>query len=209
MPRAGLTPRRVVEEAEQMADEDGIAAVSLAALAARLGVRQPSLYKHVDGLSGLHRELAVRAKADLAGHLRATAVGRSGPEAVTAVCHAYRAWAHRHPGRYVATLRAPTPGDEQDQQVSQSAVQVVFDALSAYRLSPEGTVDATRMIRSGLHGFVSLEAAGGFGLPQSRDRSFETVVDSIVSALGQGCFSHADRHRPRGESVNGQRGESS
>ncbi|HJY03666.1 MAG TPA: TetR family transcriptional regulator, partial [Streptosporangiaceae bacterium] len=50
MPRAGLTEARVVDEAEQMADEVGLSGLTLAALADRLGVRYPSLYKHVDGM---------------------------------------------------------------------------------------------------------------------------------------------------------------
>ena len=53
MPRAGLNGDRVVDEAERIADEVGLANLTLAALAERLGVRQPSLYKHIDGLAGL------------------------------------------------------------------------------------------------------------------------------------------------------------
>ena len=46
MPRAGLTPQRVVVEAEELADLVGLNRLTLAELAARLGVRLPSLYKH-------------------------------------------------------------------------------------------------------------------------------------------------------------------
>ena len=49
VPRAGLTEARVVDEAERIADEVGLARLTLAAIADRLGVRQPSLYKHIDG----------------------------------------------------------------------------------------------------------------------------------------------------------------
>ena len=79
MPRAGLTERRVVDEAERIADEVGLSRLTLAALAERLGIRQPSLYKHVDGMDGLQRSLAVRAKTELADILtRATGRGPSG-----------------------------------------------------------------------------------------------------------------------------------
>jgi AcrR family transcriptional regulator len=61
MPRAGLTETRVLEDAERLADEVGLSQLTLAALAARLGVRQPSLYKHIDGMDGLQRGLAIRA----------------------------------------------------------------------------------------------------------------------------------------------------
>ena len=60
MPRAGLTPDSVLDAAARIADADGLPAVTLARLAAELGVRPPSLYKHVDGLDAIHRGLALR-----------------------------------------------------------------------------------------------------------------------------------------------------
>ena len=69
MPRAGLTQTRVVEEGERIADEVGWSNLTIAALADRLGVRQPSLYKHIAGLDGLRRGIAMRAKGELAGVL--------------------------------------------------------------------------------------------------------------------------------------------
>ncbi len=58
MPRAGLTTLRVVQEAEEVADEVGLANLTLAAIAPRLGVRIPSLYKHVGGMDDLQRLVA-------------------------------------------------------------------------------------------------------------------------------------------------------
>ena len=53
-----------------MADEVGLTQLTLAALAVRLGVRQPSLYKHIDSIDGLRRGIAIRAKHELASILR-------------------------------------------------------------------------------------------------------------------------------------------
>ena len=52
-PRAGLDTRMIVIRAAEIADEQGIEEVTLAALAAKLGVRSPSLYNHVNGLRGI------------------------------------------------------------------------------------------------------------------------------------------------------------
>ncbi len=183
MPRAGVTALRVVEEAEAVVDEVGLPGLTLAAVAARLGVRLPSLYKHVDGMPALQRDLAVRAKTELTQALRTAAVGQAGPDAVVALGQAYRTWAHAHPGRYAATLRAPAPGDDADLAASTAAVQVVLAALSAYGLSGDDAVDAVRALRSALHGFVSLELAGGFGLPVDVDRSFARLLAGVATAL--------------------------
>lgn len=185
MPRAGLTPERVVVAAEELADEVGLRNVTLAELANRLGVRLPSLYKHVNGMEGLQREIAVRAKSELALALGRSAVGRSGPEAVQAMSAAYRAWARAHPGRYTATQRAPVPGDEADQAATADAVAVVLDVLAGFGLTGVAAIDATRALRSALHGFVTLETEGGFGMPVDIDRSFERMVDAYVTAFGQ------------------------
>lgn len=185
MPRVGLTQDRVVAEAERLADEVGMDTLTLAALAESLDVRQPSLYKHIDGLPGLKRAIAVRAKADLADVLTRAAVGKARGDAVRAISMAYRDWARTHPGRYQATLRAPDPTDPADQAASAAAVGVVLDVLSGYQLHGDDAIDAARALRSALHGFVSLEAVGGFGLPRSLDSSYSRLVDGFIRTLEQ------------------------
>ncbi len=183
MPRAGLTETRVVEEGERIADEVGLSSLTLAALAERLGVRQPSLYKHITGTDGLRRSIALRGKTELAGVLGRAAVGRARGEAVIAMARAYRAWAHQHPGRYAAAQRAPVLGDVDDEIASAAVVQVAYDVMAGYELRDDDAVDAIRALRAALHGFVTLEAAGGFGMPVDVDRSFDRLVDGLATAF--------------------------
>ncbi|WP_414171486.1 hypothetical protein [Clavibacter tessellarius] len=67
MPRAGLSRDAVVERASEMLDDAGSGPLQLQALAESLGVRVPSLYKHVDGMPGLQRGILLRGKAELRG----------------------------------------------------------------------------------------------------------------------------------------------
>ena len=183
MARAGLTEILVIEEAERLADEVGLSRMTLAALAARLGVRQPSLYKHIDGMDGLVRSISIRAKTDLAYVLARAAVGRERADALTSVAGAYRKWALEHPGRYAAAQSAPASGDTEDQAASLAIVQVATDILAGYKLSDDDAIDATRALRSALHGFITLESSGGFGLPVDVDRSFQRLVSAIATAF--------------------------
>jgi AcrR family transcriptional regulator len=183
VPRVGLTTERVVRAGGEMADEHGWSQLTLAGLAARLGVRQPSLYKHIDSLDGLHRGISVLAKRDLGDEISRAAVGRSGREALAAVCHAYRGWVHAHPGRYAATVRAPAADDLEDQQASAEVVAVVVAVLAGFGLADERALDAARTVRSAVHGFVVLEASGGFGLPRDLDASFAFLVDTLAAGL--------------------------
>src|SRR5215472_7695302 len=62
--RVGLDQRTVVEAAAKLVDEEGIEQLTLGRLAERLGVRTPSLYNHVAGLSGLKHDLALYCLRD-------------------------------------------------------------------------------------------------------------------------------------------------
>ncbi|WP_066039638.1 TetR/AcrR family transcriptional regulator [Herbiconiux solani] len=239
MPRAGVTSDRVAEEAEALADEVGLQNITLAAVAARLGIRLPSLYKHIDSLAALKATVGERAIRELTEVMARATVGRSGADAVGALARALRGWALEHPGRYSATVAPPRRGavveaaavaggsvaagaagvagvagaagaagadsdsgevvvvetdaetradsgevvPEVEVVAAEAALEVIFDALAGFGLEGGDAIDATRALRSLLHGFVSLEAAGGFGMPDDVDRSFDRLVDAFIRAL--------------------------
>ncbi|CAN5241207.1 TetR-like C-terminal domain-containing protein [soil metagenome] len=168
-----------------MADEVGLSSLTLAALAERLGVKQPSLYKHIDSLAGLHRSVSLLAKRELGETISRAAVGRSGAEAIFAMSHAYRNWAILHPGRYDVTQIPPAPGDVEDETTMMAAIQTLADVLAAYQLEGDDAVDAIRALRSIIHGFVALETSGGFALAADIDRSFHRLVRGFTVALDQ------------------------
>ena len=185
MARAGLTAERVVDEAIVLVEIAGMDGVTLAAIADRLGVKTPSLYKHVAGTDDLHGRIAARARSSLSDSISRAAVGKSGAQALTAIATSYREWAHAHPGTYPMTLRAPSSDDAADIAVVQRFVETIYSVLGGFGLSGDELVDATRMLRSVLHGFVSLEAAGGFGLPRDIDRSFDVTIAALERAMSE------------------------
>lgn len=183
MPRAGLTTARVVQEAEDVADEVGLAQLTLTAIAPRLGVRMPSLYKHVAGMNALQRLVAIEATQELADLFARTAAGKSGADALVAISTACRSWATMHPGRYAATVRAPDKDDVEHTAASTAALQIVLAVLAGYQLAGDDAIDAARVFRATLHGFISLEQAGGFGLPVDVDRSFDRLIAGLAQTL--------------------------
>jgi AcrR family transcriptional regulator len=188
MPRAGLNEDRVVEEAATLADEVGLSKLTLAELAVRLGVRQPSLYKHVDGIAGLERGISIRAKRELADVLARAAVGRSRGDAIEAMSNAYRRWALDHPGRYEAAQRSPKMSDSEDEIASIAVVQILEDILSGFQLRGDDAIHAIRAMRAALHGFVSLEINGGFGLPVDLNQSFDRLIRGVIEAFEHWSF---------------------
>ena len=185
MPKAGLSHEAVVAEAERLADEVGLENLTLYALAARLGVRQPSLYKHIASLTAVRQAIALRALGEMTDVLARSAVGRSKGDAIWAMAGVYRDWAKAHAGRYQAIQRAPEPGDAAHEAAGARAVGVFSDVLAGFGLYDDEAVDAVRSLRSALHGFVSLEIGGGFAIPLDLDRSYERLIATIVAS-----FSH-------------------
>ena len=96
--QVGLDHDAVVAAAGDLVDEAGVEALTLAALASRLGIRSQSLYAHVDGLDGLLRDLALDSVRTLGDELRSSVIGRSGREALEAIADAYWDYARAHPG---------------------------------------------------------------------------------------------------------------
>ncbi|MET1060002.1 MAG: WHG domain-containing protein [Nocardioides sp.] len=182
--KVGLDRRQVLDEAAALADAHGIESVTLARVASALGVASPSLYTHVASLQALRRELALVASTRLAATLRDAIAGEQGVAAVRATARAYRAFAHEHPGLY-STLHS-TPGRGEDPEVYAAFAAVLPDLAAVLRglgLPDDDTVPLLRAVRSALHGFASLEASGGFGLPEDVDASFETLVDVLVAGM--------------------------
>ncbi len=181
--RVGLDQVTVVEAAVKLVDEEGLEQLSLGRLAERLGVRTPSLYNHVAGLPGLKRDLALYCLRDLLDRILCTTIGKSRAEAIFALADSYRAYARETPGRYAFTLQAPAADDQEWQAIVQQIVDVLRAVLAPYRLSEEEAIHAIRSLRSIVHGFSSLEVAGGFGMPIDLDASFHWLIHLFIAGL--------------------------
>ncbi len=183
--RAGLDHATVVQAAAALADQQGLEAVSLATLAAQLGVRSPTLYHYVDGLAGLRRELALLGTQELTHRLGRAVMGKAGDEAVLALAHTYRAFVKEHPGLYAATVQAADQTDSTLVAAQSELVEIAMRTLTAYHLTGTEAVHVVRMLRSVVHGFVTLEGSGGFGLSVDLDESFRRLLQVFILGLRQ------------------------
>lgn len=180
---AGVTRDRVLATAGELADAKGLEQLTLADVAAALGVKLPSLYNHVDGLAGLRRGLGLLAAAQLTDRLRRAAVGRAGADALLAVAQAYRAFVVERPGLYATLVRAPAADDHELQRASAELIDVVVAVLAPFGLRDDDAIHAVRGLRAVCHGFATIEAAGGFGMALDRDESFARLVRAYIGGL--------------------------
>lgn len=172
----------MLEAAAALADEQGFEALSLAPLAAKLGVTTPTLYHYFPGLPGLRRELALLGLSGQEEAFGRAVMGRAGADALRALADTYRAYVKAHPGLYAATVRA-VPDDNALSTAQTRVVEIALRALQGYRLAPDVAIHAVRMLRSVVHGFATLELAGGFGMPQEVDETFRRLVDGYLGML--------------------------
>jgi len=175
----------VISEAAEVVDEVGWDQLTLASVADRLGVRLPSLYKHIGSLDDLRRGIGLLALAELRDVLASTAIGRSGPDALREVALAHASYARAHPGRYASTIAAPSPGEHERAELAGRVLEVVFAVLAGYGLAGDDAVHATRVMRAALHGFVTLEASGAFGMPQDIAVSYEYLIRTLDESLAR------------------------
>lgn len=185
--RPGLDRAAVGRAAAVMADERGLMGLSLADLAAQLGVRPPSLYNHIPSMAALQRDLAVLGVRELGARLARAAVGKAGDGAVIALADAYRAFVRERPGLYAATQQAPASDDEEWRAEAGEVVAIVGATLAEYGLQGDDAIHAIRALRSLLHGFATLEAQGGFGIPLDLDVSFRRLLDIFIAGLRASC----------------------
>jgi AcrR family transcriptional regulator len=187
VPRAGLSGGEVVAAAAALADEIGYAGLTMGLLAERLGVRTPSLYKHVAGLDDLQHQLATLAMTEVGDVIGDAVQGRAGADALAALLHAVRDYVTRHPGRYAATaggggavLRGP---DDPLLAATTRVLATIAAVLRGYGIGEDEMDHAIRTIRCTIHGFAVLEASGGFQWSNDPDESFEWMIRFVDRGL--------------------------
>lgn len=177
MPRAGLDPAAVVAAGAALADDVGLAGLTMGSLAERLGVRTPSLYKHVGGQEDLNRRIAALALSEAADAVGDAVQGYAGRDALAAAARAFRAFVVEHPGRYAATIGVEPYGPYDPLAVAGQRVLGAFTAvLRGYEIREPDVDHALRMLRSLCHGFATLQAANGFQWSADVDESFEWLI---------------------------------
>ncbi|NQX13081.1 WHG domain-containing protein [Microbacteriaceae bacterium VKM Ac-2855] len=184
MPRAGLDAAAVTEAGASLADEIGLDRLTMSLVAERLGVKAPSLYKHVDGLAALTHRIAVLGATEVGDALRDAMQGVAGRDALSAAAHTLRGYVKEHPGRYAATTGARPTGDDDPLASALGRTLASLEAvLHGYPVGEAEKLHALRMLRSILHGFATLDSAGAFQIDSDVDDSFTWMIGFLDQGL--------------------------
>ena len=177
MPRPALISREaILDETLALADERGLAAVSMRAVAARLGVTAMSLYHHVRDKDDLLDGLVERLLAELS----LPDPGLPGEERLHALASSMRQTAARHPDAFPLLLGRPvaTPA-------ALAVREVAYAALRDAGVPDELVPRAERLLSTFVIGFAASEVGGRFAAHDQavRDADFEWAGEQIVARL--------------------------
>jgi AcrR family transcriptional regulator len=177
--RAQISRPSILGAALAIADEQGLAAVTMSAVAARLDVTAMALYRHVAGKDDLLDGL-VEA---LLTEMPPPAAELPWQQRLEHLAGALRSSAARHPAVFPLLLQRPA-ATEQARQVRDN----VCAALHQAGLDPEQAARAERLISTAVLGFATSEAAGRFDHhpPDVRDADFACLLNAIHALITRG-----------------------
>ncbi len=183
MPTPARTSRHeIVGVARTLLEADGLEALTMHRVAEAVGVRAPSLYKHVRSRGDLVRLVTEDVGTDLADTIESAASTGDPASDVRAIAHAVRAFAHTHPRGY-GLVFANLPEDWRATPRTLHRANEALLRTTTQLAGPDRALDAARTLVAWAHGFVSMELADAFRLGGSVDDAYAFGVDRLAAAL--------------------------
>ncbi len=174
-----VTPDEIVAAAVDILEAGGPDAMTMQAVATRVGVRAPSLYKRVGDRADL-LALAARSIVADAGARLADAEGADAEQSVRDLAHAFRRFARERPEgfRYAFGTSPSRPVDVGLRE----AVAPLLRVTGAL-VGPDHALHAARTFTAWATGFILMELADAFRLGGDVDEAFEWGLDRLVAGL--------------------------
>ncbi len=170
------TPERttldqIVGAGRALLETGGPAALTMQAVAARVGVRAPSLYKRVRDREDLLGLVAAATADELVQRLGAA------DDTLTGVACTYRSFAHDHPEGFRLLLSGGADAEAMA-RVSAPVLRVAEGLVGSAQ-----ALEAARLVTAWATGFISMELAGAFRLGGDLESAFEFGLARLSVAL--------------------------
>jgi AcrR family transcriptional regulator len=180
--RARTSNDLIVAAGRELLEAGGLDAVTMLAVAERVGVRAPSLYKRFADRGALVAAIGAAALGDLALKLRPPAQDPDPSTGLRGIATAFRAFALSNPRAYELLFMNLPPGSRPPPELNAIASAPLLQVAERL-VGAERALDAARLVTAFTHGFVSMEITGAFRLGGSVDEAFRYGVDALVDAL--------------------------
>lgn len=182
-----ISPESLRAAAREVLERDGRDGLTMQAVATALGVRAPSLYKHVRDRDELVRIVAEDVARDLGDRvdLALAAAGGDAVAAARALAEAARRYAHERPHGY-ALVFGPLPESQRADRAALDRGSAAILEVARGLAGETHALDAARTLTAWMHGFTSMELAGAFRLGGDVDEAWEFGLERLVAGLAGG-----------------------
>lgn len=157
----------ILDVAESLLESEGPAALTMRRVADVMGIRAPSLYKHVPNKEDIVAGLQERALRDLT-----EALSPAGTD-LMAITAAYRRWALSKPAMYELATRRPLRRDVIPAEVEAAAAAPLVAAAGADE-------HRARALWALSHGMIDLELAGRFPPDADLDATWRAALTPFL-----------------------------
>lgn len=175
----------IVRAGRDLLESKGLEGLTMQAVADRVGVKAPSLYKRVRNRDGLVTLVVEATVLELGERLDASVddEGEDPRHKLVRLARAARQFAHAHPAgfRLVFAPGAELRLDTGNLVAANAAVMRVARELAG----DEHALEAARTATAWLNGFVSMELAGAFNLGGDIDQAFDYGIVRITEAIAR------------------------
>jgi AcrR family transcriptional regulator len=166
-PRRSARLDEILSAAERIVEDEGVDALTMRRLGEQVGMRAPSLYKHVASKEDLLAELQAQALASMGAELV-----EAGPD-LGALARRYRAWALAHPGLYELGTRRQLARDRLPGGLEDWAAAPLVEAVG-------GDEHRARALWAAAHGLVDLELADRYPPGADLDAAWGALVAAFT-----------------------------
>lgn len=184
------TPERtstaaIIAAGRDILESDGLAGLTMQAVAARVGVRAPSLYKRVRDRDALIVGVVEAVIDDLSAELEgverelASGGGDSAEGVLAALAATYRGFALAHPEGFRLMFTASAPLTSLDRAAGP------VRRASAAAVGEEDALDAARLVTAWMTGFLQMELGGAFRLGGDIDQAFDYGLRHLLRGLAR------------------------
>jgi AcrR family transcriptional regulator len=174
---------QILDQAIALADERGLAAISMRSVAERLGLSSMAIYPYVGNKDALLDGMVDRLLGELTP---LAAPSGTWQDRLRAVAHAVRALARRHPGAYQLIMSRPS-----DTADARRLDEMLSAILRDARVPETDVARLERLLSTLVLGFAASEVNGRFSATADRggevdwDAEFEADLDDGIRLVEQ------------------------
>jgi len=171
-----LTPRarEIVDAAREILEHEGLDALSMRRIADRLGIRAPSIYKHLLDKQALESALISAGFEEQAERFEAAVRDADDSEPLAAIGEAYRDFAAEHPHLYRLMTERPLDRSQLTPGVEQRANAPLLEAVG-------GDEERASAARAFAHGMISLEHSGRLAEGTDLDAAWRLGISALAA----------------------------